>query len=102
MRKLWTGSTGSDVGAGGRARPPGRELRLSRPRRALAGGMAMLLGAALAAPLLTTTSAQAAPVGQGFTLNASDLGIIGKLPTDEVVRCEECNRILVRTGESGL
>ncbi len=23
-------------------------------------------------------------------------------PSDEVVRCEECNRILVRTGESGL
>jgi len=40
--------------------------------------------------------------GCRLTLNASDLGIIGKLPTDEVVRCEECNRILVRTGESGL
>ena len=40
--------------------------------------------------------------GCRLTLNASDLGIIGKLPSDEVVRCEECNRILVRTGESGL
>ena len=40
--------------------------------------------------------------GCRLTLNASDLGIIGKLPTDEVVRCEECNRILVRTGESGI
>jgi predicted nucleic acid-binding Zn-ribbon protein len=40
--------------------------------------------------------------GCRLTLNASDLAIIGKLPTDEVVRCEECNRILVRTGESGL
>ena len=40
--------------------------------------------------------------GCRLTLNASDLGIIGKLPTDEVVRCEECDRILVRTGESGL
>jgi hypothetical protein len=40
--------------------------------------------------------------GCRLTLNASDLGIIAKLPTDEVVRCEECNRILVRTGESGL
>ena len=27
--------------------------------------------------------------------------MIAKKPTDEVVRCEECDRILVRTGESG-
>lgn len=40
--------------------------------------------------------------GCRLTLNASDLGIIAKLPADDVVRCEECNRILVRTGESGL
>ena len=40
--------------------------------------------------------------GCRLTLNASDLGIIAKAPTDEVMRCEECNRILVRTGESGL
>ena len=40
--------------------------------------------------------------GCRLTLNASDLGIIAKLPTDEVVRCEECNRILVWTSESGL
>jgi predicted nucleic acid-binding Zn-ribbon protein len=39
--------------------------------------------------------------GCRLTLNPSDLAIIAKLPTDEVVRCEECNRILVRTGESG-
>ena len=40
--------------------------------------------------------------GCRLTLNASDLGIIAKAPTDDVIRCEECNRILVRTGESGL
>lgn len=40
--------------------------------------------------------------GCRLTLNASDLAAIAKKPTDEVVRCEECNRILVRTGESGL
>jgi len=40
--------------------------------------------------------------GCRLTLNASDLSIIARQPTDEVVRCEECNRILVRTGESGL
>lgn len=40
--------------------------------------------------------------GCRLTLNASDLGVIAAAPTDEVVRCEECGRILVRTGESGL
>jgi predicted nucleic acid-binding Zn-ribbon protein len=40
--------------------------------------------------------------GCRLTLNASDLAIIAKKPTDEVVRCEECDRILVRTGESGI
>jgi predicted nucleic acid-binding Zn-ribbon protein len=40
--------------------------------------------------------------GCRLTLNAADLAIIAKRPTDEVVRCEECSRILVRTGESGL
>jgi uncharacterized protein len=40
--------------------------------------------------------------GCRLTLNASDLAVIGKAPADEVLRCEECNRILVRTPESGL
>lgn len=40
--------------------------------------------------------------GCRLSLNASDLGVIAKAPTDEVIRCEECQRILVRTGESGL
>ncbi len=40
--------------------------------------------------------------GCRLTLNASDLGIIAKAPADDVIRCEECNRILVRIGESGL
>ncbi len=40
--------------------------------------------------------------GCRLTLNAADLAAIAKRPTDDVVRCEECNRILVRTGESGL
>ncbi|HET6167619.1 MAG TPA: C4-type zinc ribbon domain-containing protein [Marmoricola sp.] len=40
--------------------------------------------------------------GCRLTLNPSDLAAIAAAPTDEVVRCEECNRILVRTGESGL
>ncbi len=40
--------------------------------------------------------------GCRLTLNASDLQVIAKAPVDEVVRCEECGRILVRTSESGL
>jgi predicted nucleic acid-binding Zn-ribbon protein len=40
--------------------------------------------------------------GCSLQLNAAELGEIAKAPTDEVLRCEECNRILVRTSESGL
>ena len=40
--------------------------------------------------------------GCRLTLNPSDLAAIAAAPTDEVLRCEECSRILVRTGESGL
>ena len=40
--------------------------------------------------------------GCRLTLNASDLAVIGRAPSDEVIRCEDCSRILVRTGESGL
>jgi predicted nucleic acid-binding Zn-ribbon protein len=40
--------------------------------------------------------------GCRLTLNNTDLAAIAKAPADEVIRCEECNRILVRTPESGL
>jgi len=40
--------------------------------------------------------------GCRITINASDLAVITAKPADEVVRCEECDRILVRTPESGL
>lgn len=40
--------------------------------------------------------------GCGLELNAGDLGRIKAAPQDEVVRCEECRRILVRTAESGI
>lgn len=40
--------------------------------------------------------------GCQLELNPVDLAAIAKAPADEVVRCEECNRILVRTPESGL
>lgn len=40
--------------------------------------------------------------GCRLELNSSDLAVIAKRPSDDVVRCEECGRILVRTSESGL
>jgi predicted nucleic acid-binding Zn-ribbon protein len=40
--------------------------------------------------------------GCSLELNSADLAEIVKLPADEVVRCEECGRILVRTAESGI
>lgn len=40
--------------------------------------------------------------GCRLTLDSAELTRIRGLPEDEVVRCEECQRILVRTAESGL
>jgi len=40
--------------------------------------------------------------GCNLTLNTVDLNAIRAAPPDEVLRCEECRRILVRTAESGL
>lgn len=40
--------------------------------------------------------------GCRLEINAVDLGRIKAAPEDEVLRCEECGRILVRTAESGL
>lgn len=40
--------------------------------------------------------------GCRLTLDNAELAVIRAKPEDEVVRCEECQRILVRTPESGL
>ena len=40
--------------------------------------------------------------GCRLEVNASDLAVIAKAPSNEVLRCEECDRILVRTSESGI
>lgn len=40
--------------------------------------------------------------GCSLQLNSSELAEIAKTPSDEVLRCDECNRILVRTSESGV
>jgi predicted nucleic acid-binding Zn-ribbon protein len=41
-------------------------------------------------------------LGCSLQLNSSELAEIAKTPSDVVLRCEECNRILVRTSESGI
>lgn len=40
--------------------------------------------------------------GCHLQLNTTDLNRLREAPADDVVRCEECRRILVRTAESGL
>ncbi|MFD0483886.1 zinc ribbon domain-containing protein [Kineococcus sp. GCM10028916] len=40
--------------------------------------------------------------GCHLDLNASDISTIRSAPSDEIVFCEECGRILVRTDQSGL
>ena len=40
--------------------------------------------------------------GCHLQLNTTDLNRLRDAPDDEVLRCEECRRILVRTPESGL
>jgi predicted nucleic acid-binding Zn-ribbon protein len=40
--------------------------------------------------------------GCNLTLNTVDLNAIRAAPEEEVLRCEECRRILVRTADSGL
>ena len=40
--------------------------------------------------------------GCRLELNQVDLGRFREAPMDEVLRCEECRRILVRTAESGI
>lgn len=40
--------------------------------------------------------------GCRLAINTIELARIAKAPADEVIRCEECGRILVRTQESGL
>lgn len=40
--------------------------------------------------------------GCSLELNSGDLATLARLAPEDVARCEECGRILVRTGESGL
>ena len=40
--------------------------------------------------------------GCNMSIDASEISRIRSAAADEVIRCEECQRILVRTDESGL
>ena len=40
--------------------------------------------------------------GCQLAIDNAELAVIRSAPTDEVIRCEECQRILIRTPESGL
>jgi predicted nucleic acid-binding Zn-ribbon protein len=40
--------------------------------------------------------------GCQLEVNAADLRVFSAAAEDEVLRCEECGRILIRTGQSGL
>ena len=40
--------------------------------------------------------------GCRLSIDSAELGVIRSASPDEVIRCEECQRILVRTAESGL
>ena len=40
--------------------------------------------------------------GCSLQIDNQELAAIATKPSDEVLRCEECGRILVRTSESGL
>ena len=40
--------------------------------------------------------------GCQLDINAADLRVYAAAAADEVLRCEECSRILVRTAQSGL
>jgi predicted nucleic acid-binding Zn-ribbon protein len=40
--------------------------------------------------------------GCQLEINAADLRAFSAAPEDEVLRCEECGRILIRTPQSGL
>jgi uncharacterized protein len=40
--------------------------------------------------------------GCQLNVNAAELRAFSAAPDDEVLRCEECGRILIRTAQSGL
>ncbi|MFZ1487354.1 zinc ribbon domain-containing protein [Nostocoides sp.] len=78
------------------------------PRGALVGSLSADLVALYEKLRASHDGVGAAPLharrclGCQLELNAADIARIRAAAADEVLRCEECNRILVRTAESGL
>lgn len=126
MEQLETAQSEHDVLAAEVGELDARAAELTRKRDELAGTMNVELGSVtaerktladgLAEDLLALYEkirAQKGGVGAAalqsrrctgcsLQLTASDLGRIGTASMDEVLRCEECQRILVRTSESGV
>jgi len=126
MEQLETAQSEHDVLAAEVGELDARAAELTRKRDELAGTMNVELGSVtaerktladgLAEDLLALYEkirAQKGGVGAAalqsrrctgcsLQLTASDLGRIGTASMDEVLRCEECQRILVRTPESGV
>ena len=126
MEQLETAQSEHDVLAAEVGELDARAAELTRKRDELAGTMNVELGSVtaerktladgLAEDLLALYEkirAQKGGVGAAalqsrrctgcsLQLTASDLGRIGTASMDEVLRCEECQRILIRTSESGV
>ena len=126
MEQLETAQSEHDVLVAEVVELDARAAELTRKRDELAGTMNVELGSVtaerktladgLAEDLLTLYEkirAQKGGVGAAalqsrrctgcsLQLTASDLGRIGTASMDEVLRCEECQRILIRTPESGV
>jgi len=126
MEQLETAQSGHDVLVAEVVELDARAAELTRKRDELAGTMNVELGSVTAErktladgladdllALYEKIRAQKGGVGAAalqsrrctgcsLQLTASDLGRIGTASMDEVLRCEECQRILVRTSESGV
>jgi predicted nucleic acid-binding Zn-ribbon protein len=83
-------------------------VRLERERTGMVAGLDPAL-LALYEKIRASSGGQGAAMlrarrceGCRLELNPQDLQRIRSAEPDEVVRCEECSRILVRTGESGV
>jgi predicted nucleic acid-binding Zn-ribbon protein len=82
--------------------------KTAQARKELAAGMPADLLELYAKVRVSSSGVGAAALHRGrcegchLQLNTTDLNRLRDAPADDVVRCEECRRILVRTAESGL
>ena len=118
IRLAELGSELADLEASGAKQQESRDAAAAEiaETRADAAAERELLAAQIPEPLLALYDklrAQLGGVGVGavhqrrcggcrLDIGAADLARMASTPSDEVLRCEECNRILVRTFESGI